>query len=185
MNKKLIFLFALFASLCMASSVLAVSIDNPLTGVDDFPALFTKLATGATGLVAALSSLMVIIGGMFFLLSAGNAGMVTRAKSILFFAFIGIIVALTSGAIISAVKGTTSSASGIEAVLTNIASTLGGLMAGLGTVMVIISGFFFLTSAGSPEKMKLARTVLIYAIMGIVIGLLASTIVSFVTGILK
>lgn len=188
MNKKSIFLFVFLASLCMAGSVSAAGLTNPLSGIGDFPTLFTKLAEGAKNLVTALSSLMIIVGGIFFLLSAGNAGMVTRAKSIIFFACIGILVALASGAIIDTIKNqvphTAVSGGDVVWVLGNIAGEVGGLMAGLGTIMVIVSGFFFLASVGSPEKMKLARTVLIYAIIGIVIGLLASTIVNFITGAL-
>lgn len=69
--------------------------------------------------------------------------------------------------------------------LTTIASGVGMFVATLGTIMIIISGIMFLISAGSPEKMGKAKTALIYAIIGIVVGVSASTIVAIVKEILN
>ena len=71
------------------------------------------------------------------------------------------------------------------ALLTNIGSQIGVLIAGLGTIMVMVSGIMFLFSAGSPERMGKAKTALIYAIIGIAIGVGASTIVSVVKNIIN
>lgn len=60
--------------------------------------------------------------------------------------------------------------------LTRIAWYVGSLIAVLGTIMIIVSGILFLTSAGSPERMTKAKTALIYAIAGIAIGLAATAI---------
>jgi len=62
----------------------------------------------------------------------------------------------------------------------NIAKGIGQLIAGLGTIMFIVSGIMFLFSAGNPQKINNAKTALIYAIIGIVVGLAASSIVDFV-----
>jgi hypothetical protein len=57
---------------------------------------------------------------------------------------------------------------------------ISGLVGGISVIMFMISGFMFLASAGSPEKMATAKKALIYAIIGIVIslaaGLIATTI---------
>lgn len=68
------------------------------------------------------------------------------------------------------------------ALLGGIAKAVGKLVASLGTVMIIVAGILYLTSAGSPERIGLAKKALIYAIAGIVIGLAASSIVDIVTG---
>jgi hypothetical protein len=69
--------------------------------------------------------------------------------------------------------------------LTSIASAVGGLIAMLGTIMIIWSGILFLTSAGSTERTGAAKKALIYAIMGIVVGLLASAIVEIIKGVIS
>jgi hypothetical protein len=68
--------------------------------------------------------------------------------------------------------------------LTRIAQKVGELIAVLGTIMIIISGILFLTSAGSPEKMTKARTALVYAIIGITIGLAATAISTTILNII-
>jgi hypothetical protein len=61
-----------------------------------------------------------------------------------------------------------------------IISTVGILIAGLGTIMLIVAGILYVTSAGSPEKVGTAKKALIYAVAGIVIGLAASGIVELI-----
>ena len=61
--------------------------------------------------------------------------------------------------------------------LLKIAKGIGDIIATLGSLMIIVAGFLYLTSAGNPEKMNKAKTALMYAIGGIIIGILAETIV--------
>ena len=68
--------------------------------------------------------------------------------------------------------------------LTSIAAQVGSLVAILGTIMLIVAGILYLTSAGNPTKTETAKKALIYAIIGIFIGVAASSIVSIVKNIL-
>ena len=68
--------------------------------------------------------------------------------------------------------------------LLKIAGAVGGLVAALGTIMIIVAGILFLTSAGSPERMKTAKTALVYAIVGIAIGLAATAIVEVIKSVI-
>lgn len=57
--------------------------------------------------------------------------------------------------------------------------------AGIVAVVVIIaSGAYYVASAGSPERVKTAKNILTYAIVGLVIVILAFTITNFVLGAL-
>jgi hypothetical protein len=58
-----------------------------------------------------------------------------------------------------------------------------GVMA-LAIMFIIIAAFYFLTAAGSPEKIATARQMLIYAIIGVGVALLAYAIPYIVSGIL-
>ena len=69
--------------------------------------------------------------------------------------------------------------------LGKIAKGVGMLIASLGTIMIIVAGILYLTSAGSPEKTGVAKKALIYAIAGIAIGISAQAIVDIVLGIIK
>jgi len=68
--------------------------------------------------------------------------------------------------------------------LTKIASGVGELVASLGVIMIIVAGILYLTSAGSPEKIGVAKKALIYAIAGIAIGLAATVIVQIIKDVM-
>lgn len=68
--------------------------------------------------------------------------------------------------------------------LLKIAAGVGTIVGSLGAVMIVIAGFLFLTSAGSPEKISKAKTALLYAVIGILIGIMATIIVETIKGII-
>lgn len=50
----------------------------------------------------------------------------------------------------------------------------------LSTIMIIVGGIFYVTSAGDPGKIKKAKDTIMYGIIGLVIAVLAFAIVNFV-----
>ena len=77
------------------------------------------------------------------------------------------------------------SAGDFEGLLMDIAAGVGTIIVSLGALMIIISGFLFMTSAGNPEKLKTAKTAFGYAIIGIIIGGLATGIVNLIEDTLR
>ena len=69
--------------------------------------------------------------------------------------------------------------------LLKIAQAVGVLIGALGTIMIIVAGILFLTSAGSTERITKAKTALVYAIAGIAIGVSATAIVQTILWVLK
>ncbi len=69
--------------------------------------------------------------------------------------------------------------------LEKIAVGVGKLITTLGSVMIIFAGILYLTSGGNPERMNKAKTALVYAVVGIVIGLAAQSIVKIIGDIVK
>lgn len=72
----------------------------------------------------------------------------------------------------------------IGELLTKIVDGVGTIIAALGTIMIVVAGILFLTSAGDPTKMTNARKAFFYAIIGIAIGITAKTIVAVVKEVL-
>lgn len=68
--------------------------------------------------------------------------------------------------------------------LSKIADGVGTLIATLATIMLIIAGILYLTSAGSPERITKAKKALVYAIAGIAIGVAAKAIVALLKDVL-
>ena len=66
------------------------------------------------------------------------------------------------------------------ALLTGISSAVAGVVGTVGVIMIIVAGIFYLTSAGNPERIGVAKKTLIYAIVGIAIALSAGAIIAIV-----
>jgi hypothetical protein len=63
------------------------------------------------------------------------------------------------------------------ATIINLLSVFGGALA---VIMLIIGGFRYITSSGSPEGTKSARNTIVYALVGLVIIAVAQIVVHFV-----
>jgi membrane protease YdiL (CAAX protease family) len=50
-------------------------------------------------------------------------------------------------------------------------------------VMIIVAGYYFLTSGGEPEKIRTAKRIIFWTIVGFVIVLLAREIISIIESI--
>ena len=63
--------------------------------------IFTKITNVMLFIVGAVSVIMIIIGGLRYVISGGNSANVTAAKNTILYAVVGIIVALLGFAIVN------------------------------------------------------------------------------------
>ena len=103
MNKKIAYILASLGLLSLSSVALAQSIPNFL-GTDSFCGLLTQIAMGVGEIVGSLGTLMVIIAGIYFLISAGSPERMNTAKKALLYAIIGIVIGLAAVAIVTTIK---------------------------------------------------------------------------------
>lgn len=68
--------------------------------------IFTTIVNILLFIIGALSVIMLIIGGIRYTVSGGNASAVTAAKNTIIYAIVGIIVAVLAFAIINFILGT-------------------------------------------------------------------------------
>lgn len=113
--------------------------------------------------VATLMVFGLALGG---LASAGN--------------FDGAIDSARVGAGLGEADAVSGDASDIDSVITTVVEVLSVIVGVLAVIMIIISGFKYVTSGGDAQKVASAKSTLIYAIIGIVIVVLAQVIVRFV-----
>ena len=71
----------------------------------------------------------------------------------------------------------------LESSVTNVINTMLFIVGIASIIVIILSGIYFVTSAGNAETVKKAKNALIYSIVGLVITILAYAIVNFVIGI--
>lgn len=63
--------------------------------------IFTKIVNIMLFLIGSLSVIMLIYGGVQYVLSSGDAGKVTKAKNTILYAIVGIVVAILAYAIVN------------------------------------------------------------------------------------
>jgi cytochrome bd-type quinol oxidase subunit 2 len=68
----------------------------------------------------------------------------------------------------------------VNSALSTIINIFSAVVGVIAVIMIIVSGLQFITSSGNPQSVSKARSSLIYAIIGIVIVILAQLIVHFV-----
>lgn len=67
--------------------------------------IFTTISNVMLFLVGAISVIMIIIGGLRYVISGGNTGNVAAAKNTILYAIVGLIIAIMAYAIINFVIG--------------------------------------------------------------------------------
>lgn len=67
----------------------------------------------------------------------------------------------------------------------NIIMGLIYLVGALSVIMIVYGGVQYIISAGNQDKLRLAKSTIMYAVVGLVVALLAYAIVSYVAGRLK
>jgi|AntRauTorckE6833_2_1112554.scaffolds.fasta_scaffold33543_3 cytochrome bd-type quinol oxidase subunit 2 len=67
-----------------------------------------------------------------------------------------------------------------EGFASNLIEVLLFVLGIISVIMIIVSGIMYVTSAGSPDKVKKAKDTLTYSVIGLAVALLAYAIVAFV-----
>ena len=75
------------------------------------------------------------------------------------------------------IPAVTNGLQGIVTAIENAAATVFGAIA---VICFIVAGILFLTAGGVPEKVQAARSAFIWGIAGVVVGIIAFSIVSIV-----
>lgn len=67
--------------------------------------IFTTITNVMLFVVGAISVIMVVIGGLRYVVSGGNSGNITTAKNTILYAIVGLIIAIMAYAVINFVIG--------------------------------------------------------------------------------
>jgi len=146
-------------------------------------------------LMPPLAVFMVLLASFLYLTAAGNPAKVVSARQVLVFTVIGAGILLLAPALVALTidifGGTTSAISQCDrqiatatflATLTNIINWFSWLLAILSVAVGLYAGFLYMTSSGDPQKVVTANRVLVYAVVGVVVAILAFSVISIVEG---
>lgn len=145
----------------------------------------------AVQVVGYLAIFYIIYGGFRYITSAGAPEAHAAAMKTILNAVIGLAVAICSIAIVrlmaQVILGTPDSETGVYVnspadILTAVLNTAYFIAGAVAVIVIIISGFNFVTSSGNAQKVAKARMGILYAAIGLVVIIFASVITSFIQG---
>jgi len=189
MNKKFLFpcllsLLVLFLFFFTTDFSKAISFTPPINCLD-VPCLLAQVLGALQGLIAVLAVIFIVIGGIMYMISAGDQNMAARGKKIITAALIGLVIALSANTflveiwrILQPTTGTAPVGLGFKQIAINVLQFLLSIVGILGIIGLVIGGGMMITAYGNEERAKKGKTVVTYAIIGIVISLSALIIVS-------
>lgn len=147
------------------------------------------------GLIAVV---VIVIAGIWLVVSLGDEGAKDKAKKIILYAIVGLIVIMLSSAIVvfiveatggESIFGAVPNISGQdeaidirESVLTILQGFL-NFMGLIAVIVIVIAGIYLVVSLGEEQAKDRAKRIIFYAVVGLLIILFASAIVGFITSL--
>lgn len=161
---------------------------------DDIRVIILNLLLAVLLFMGLAAVVVIVIAGIWLVVSVGDEQAKEKAKKIIIYAIAGLIViAIAAGLvtiIIEATGGTSifgavpdlgNTGSGdIDEVVTNILLTVISYMALAAVVVIVIAGIYMVISLGDEQAKDRAKKIILYAIIGLFIILLASAIVRLI-----
>lgn len=74
--------------------------------------------------------------------------------------------------------------SDVKNIITTVGDWMFGILIALAAVFIMYAAFLYLTAAGDEEKLKQAKNIIVYAIVAIVVGVLARGMVVIVQNLI-
>lgn len=75
--------------------------------------------------------------------------------------------------------------SSAQALVHAIENLVGLVFGAIAVIMFVIAGILFLTAQGQPEKVQTARQAFIWGVVGVVVGLVAFSIIAIISTIVR
>lgn len=171
---------------------------NPLGSVTTVSALLSSVITNLMGIMAIIALIFIIIGGIMYMLSAGNEAMVTRAKKTWTGAVIGLAIAMAAPTFLKTIKtilggnsntgsnadSWVSNALSLRDIAVNVLDLLLSIIGIVAMISMIIGGLMYLTAAGDERRIDKGKEIFKYSIIGIVVALSAVVVINEVNALL-
>lgn len=155
--------------------------------------IVANIVTDITVIAAYLVLGYTIYGGYLYTMSGGDPNKVATGKKTLAQAFIGLAIVLSAAAIMNTIRialsinnlntncATTSCANPVIMITSTVQWVI-GVIGVVAAIFIVYGGISYTTSSGDPSKLKKAKDMILYALIGLIIVALAEIITAFVSG---
>lgn len=164
-----------------------ISWGNPLKWTT-FQEVISAVLSSLQGLLITLALIMIVIGGIIYITSAGDEGRMTTAKNTVFAALIGLALGVAAPMFFREIGtlldwrqaniptgfGTTKT---LIQVLSGVLNFLLSIVGVAALIVLVIGGFMYLTAAGDESRIDTGKGMVKYALIGITVALAALVLV--------
>ena len=162
-----------------------------------------NIATDITVIAAYLIIGYVIYGGYLYTFSGGDPGKVATGKKALTQAFIGLAIVMSANVILNSIRialganftknctvagecyGLDTDTNATGTMILGIIQWVVGIAGVVSAIFVVYGGISYTTSTGDPGKLKKAKDIITYALIGLAIVALAEIITAFVSNMIR
>ena len=156
--------------------------ETALGQVSNFGDFISLIWSYGSQVIIALAVFFIILGAFFYVASAGSEDRISQGKQMIFGSFIAIAIVILSGVLIRTLhkpaEGSTGYLSDVPNVIHNASNILVGVIGAFTVVMFVYSGLLYVLARGDTDKITKAHASFRYAVFGLIIGVLAYTLVN-------
>lgn len=166
------------------------------TAVFGNPIAYNNVADVLTSLMGYLKSIagfiaviFIIIGGIMYMISAGDKDMMERGKKTLLYAISGLAIVIAAPTflkeIMTILGGNAAGIGGLslQQIAVNVLKLLLSIIGILAIISMLLGATWMLTAAGDKDRYELGKKTVMYALVGIIIAVGSLIIVQQVQSI--
>lgn len=143
-------------------------------------------------LVSWIALFFILYGGFLFLTGGGNASQVEKARKSIFNAVIGLVISLGAIAITNVIFNVLIGSGPVNdygvreidanQLLLNGLNLFYYITGIIAVIVIILAGLMYVTSMGDSGRVTRAKNMILYAVIGVVVIMIAWSITNFVIG---
>jgi len=167
--------------------VVSTNIENPLE-LDTVQEVLDSVLGSLQAIIAILSIIFIVIGGILYMTAAGDEGRVRTAKGAITAAMVGLALGIGAPSFLKQIgevlgwgdidSGPVGEAETLAGIATNVLNFLLSVVGVIGIIMLVIGGLMYLTAAGDEDRINTGKKIVNYSIIGIAVALAALVIVT-------
>lgn len=167
--------------------IVSTGIDNPLA-FDTVEGLLDSILSTLQAIIAVISLIFVVLGGILYITAAGDEGKVEKAKGSITAALVGLALAIGAPSFLKQIgevlgwgdidSGPVGGALTLAQIATNVLNFLLSTVGVLAIIMMVFGGLMYLLAAGDESRIETGKSIVKYSIIGVAVTLGALVLVN-------
>jgi hypothetical protein len=158
-----------------------ITFDNPLA-FSTVQGATGAFLTALQGIIVSLALVFLVLGGVLYVISAGDEKKITSAKGAITAAMIGLAIGIAAPSFLkqigdilgwggAAAPAAVAAAPSLGAILKKVLDFLLSMVGVLAIIMMVIGGLMYFAAAGDEKRAETAKTIVKYAMIGVAVAL--------------